>query len=75
MTNKQKINIVELCRDAGMTQEDFARQIEKAYVAIISCVFDINPGKNMVECEVDFGEHKIVVSARRVPVESNRTIN
>lgn len=75
MTNKQKIDIIALCRDAGMTPDEFKEEIRRTYASMVSVLFDDNPDAIEDEYQATFLDHKIVVSARRVQVESNRTIN
>lgn len=75
MTNKQKIDIIALCRDAGMSPEEFKEEIRRAYASIISIDFDDNPDAIKDEYQATFLDHKIVISARRIPVDDDRTLN
>lgn len=75
MTNKQKIDIIALCRDAGMSPDEFKEEIRKSYASMVSVLFDDNPDAIEDEYQATFLDHKIVISARRIPVEDDRTIN
>ena len=75
MTNKQKIDIIALCRDAGMTPDEFKEEIRRSYASMVSVLFDDNPDAIEDEYQATFLDHKIVVSARRIPIDGGRTIN
>lgn len=72
---KMKRDIMTICLDAGMTEEEFFNEIRLCYASYVAAQLDENPHANVVVHTAIFPDGDIVIETRRLPGSKKNTIN
>lgn len=70
-----KQDIMEICIDAGMTEEEFFTKMRQCYASYVAAQLDENPHANVVVHTATFPDGDIVIESRRLPGSKKNTIN
>ena len=68
------IDLYNLAIDAGMTEQEFINEMGRLYASHLSVVLEENTGKMLVHI-VNFTDHDLEITARRVPAKNLSTVN
>ncbi|WP_147383647.1 hypothetical protein [Nitrosomonas supralitoralis] len=69
-----KQDIMEICIDAGMTEEEFFTKMRLCYASYVAAQLDENL-QNVVVHTAIFPDGNIVIESRRLPGNKKNTIN
>ncbi len=70
-----KHDILKICLDAGMTEEEFFTEIRICYATYVAVQLDENPHANAVVHTAVFPDGDIVIESRKLPDSKKNTIN
>ncbi|MBY0500102.1 MAG: hypothetical protein K2P74_10930 [Nitrosomonas sp.] len=58
-------DILKICLEAGMTEEEFFNQIRLCYASYVAAQLDENPKANLIIHTAIFADGNIVIESRR----------
>ena len=68
------ISLFQLALNAGIKEEEFLKELERAYATFVSVVLENNPGK-VREYIANFTDHDVVIEARITAPSLKPTLN
>lgn len=70
-----KRDILKICLEAGMTEEEFFHQLRLCYASYVAAQLDENPKANVVLHTAVFADGNIVIESRREIIHPKASLN
>jgi len=68
------IDLFKLAMDAGMTKREFIEEMDRLYVILLSAALELNEVEILTHI-VNFSDHDLEITARRIPAKNLSTVN